>query len=39
MLQPVFNVPSNRGRKHVKDLRTGVDARLYMRRPAASGAT
>jgi transposase len=30
LLEPVFNVPGKRGRKHANDLRTVVDAMLYI---------
>jgi putative transposase len=30
LLDPVFNTPGERGRKHAADLRTVVDARLYI---------
>lgn len=30
LLEPVFNVPGKRGRKHAGDLRTVVDAILYI---------
>ena len=30
LLQPVFNAPGKRGRKHADDLRTVVDAMPYM---------
>ncbi|MGH8961908.1 MAG: transposase [Jatrophihabitantaceae bacterium] len=30
LLEPVFNVPGKRGRKHADDRRTVVDATLYV---------
>lgn len=30
LLEPVFNAPGKRGRKHAGDLRTVVDAMLYI---------
>ena len=30
VLEPVFNAPGRRGRKHADDLRTVVDAMLYI---------
>ena len=30
LLEPVFNAPRKRGRKHAEDLRTVVDAMLYI---------
>jgi putative transposase len=30
LLEPVFNAPGKRGRKHAEDLRTVVDAMLYI---------
>ena len=30
LLEPVFNAPGKRGRKHADDLRTVVDAMLYI---------
>ena len=30
LLEPVFNAPGKRGRKHANDLRTVVDAMLYI---------
>jgi transposase len=30
LLEPVFNTPGKRGRKHARDLRTVVDAMLYI---------
>lgn len=30
LLEPVFNAPSKRGRKHADDLRTVVNAMLYI---------
>lgn len=38
LLEPVFNAPGKRGRKHCDDLRTVVDAMLSSRRQAVSGA-
>jgi putative transposase len=33
LLEPVFNAPGKRGRKHADDLRTVVDAMLYIAQP------
>jgi transposase len=30
LLEPVFNAPGKRGRRHADDLRTVVDAMLYI---------
>jgi hypothetical protein len=39
LLKPVFNAPGKRGPRHAPDLRSVVDAMLYISTPAASGGS
>jgi putative transposase len=39
LLEPVFKAPDKQGRKHADDLRTVVDAMLYIARVVADTAS